>query len=155
MEKTRKFTTIALWILMAISVVLFVIMITSIDSETNPCERAVSLITLNINWAIVLFVIAAVIALGFALVQMFSDKHKALWAAGIIALFAVILGISYALASSEIPQFYGVEKFVANGTLTESISRWVGTGLYVTYILFAGAFLSIIGFGASSIFKRS
>lgn len=155
MEKTSKLTTIVLWVLMGISVILFVIMITSIDSETNPSEKARNLMTLNINWAIVLFVIAAVIALGFALVQMFSDKTKALWAVGILVLFAVILGISYALASSEIPQFFGVEKFVANGSLTESISRWVGTGLYVTYILFAGAFLSIIGFGVASVFKRS
>ena len=155
MEKTRKLTTIILWVLMAISVVLFVIMFTSIDSETNPSEKAQSLMALNINWAIVLFAIAAIIALGFALVQMFSDKTKAIWAAGIIVLFAIIIGISYALASSAIPQFYGVQKFVANGTLTESISKWVGTGLYVTYILFAGAFLSIIGFGAANIFKRS
>ena len=155
MEKTRKIATIILWVLVAISVVLFAIMIASIDSETNPGAKAVQMITLNINWAIVLFVIAAIIALGFALFQMFSDKKKALWAVGIIALFAVIIGISYAVSSSEIPTFFGVEKFVKDGSLNETISHWIGTGLYVTYILFAGAFLSIIGFGAASIFKRS
>ena len=153
MEKTSKLTTITLWVLMAISVVLFVFMVTSIDDETNPGVKAVQMITLNINWAIVLFAIAAIAALGFALIQILSDKTKALNSLGAIGLLAVMLVISYFAASSEIPSFYGVEKFIADGTLTETISRWVGTGLYVTYILFAGAFLSIIGFSAASIFK--
>jgi len=154
MEKIRKITTIILWVLMGISVVLFAVMITSIDSETKPGAKAVQMITTNINWAIVLFIISAVFALGFALVQMFSEKTKALSALAILGIFAAILLVSYFTASSEIPQFFGVEKFIANG-LTETISHWIGTGLYVTYILFAGAILSIIGFGAASLFKRS
>jgi hypothetical protein len=128
-------------------------MITSIDSETNPGERAVQLITTNINWAIVLFGLSAVTALLFSLGQMFSEKKKALRALAVLAIFAAILLVSYFSASSEIPQFFGVEKFIAAG-LTENISHWIGTGLYVTYILFGGAVLSIVGFGAASIFKR-
>ncbi|MBN1924280.1 MAG: hypothetical protein JW798_00465 [Prolixibacteraceae bacterium] len=155
MEKIRKFTTITLWVLMVISIVIFVYMFVSIDSETNPGEKARNLMALNINWAIFLFAIAAVVAIVFAISQMFSGKAKALRALGTIVLFAIIVGLSYIMATSEIPQFFGVEKFVASGTLTPAISRWIGTGLYATYILFAGAFLSIIGFGAVSIFKRA
>lgn len=155
MEKIRKFATITLWALMAISVVLFVIMVSSIDSETNPGPNAVQWITININWAIVLFAISAVLTLGFALVQMFSDKRQAIFALGVLAGFAVIILISYLVADASIPQFFGVEKYVAKGELTETISHWIGTGLYVTYILFAGAALSIVGFGAASLFKRS
>lgn len=153
MEKIRKITTIILWVLMAISVVLFAVMITSIDSETNPGEKAVQLITTNINWAILLFGLSALTALLFSMGQMFSEKRKAIRAIMVLAIFAVILLVAYFSASSEIPQFYGVEKFIAEG-LTETISHWVGTGLYVTYILFGGAVLSIVGFGAASIFKR-
>ncbi|MFA9392459.1 MAG: hypothetical protein ACERKD_21795 [Prolixibacteraceae bacterium] len=155
MEKTRKFATITLWVLMAISAILFVVMVSSIDSETNPGERAVQMITMNMNWAIVLFAISAVMSLGFAMVQMFSDKKSAISALIILALFAVIILVANLLSDRSIPQFFGVEKYVADGTLTETISHWIGTGLYVTYILFAGAFLSIIGFGAVGIFKRS
>lgn len=155
MEKTRKITTIILWVLMALSVVLFVYMVTSIDSEENPGTKAVQAITMNLNWSIVLFGLAALIALGFAFIQILTEKSKAISAIVSIVILGAILGVSYALASSEIPSFFGVEKFVDNGTLTEAISRWVGTGLYFTYILFAGAFLSIIVFGAASIFKRS
>jgi small-conductance mechanosensitive channel len=154
MEKTQKFSTIILWGLMIISIVLFAIMVLSIDSQSNPGPKAVANINLNINWAIALFAIAAVVAVLFALTQMFSEKGKAIQALIVLGLMAAVVFVSYSLASSTIPQFYGVEKFVADKTLTESISRWVGTGLNVTYILFASAFLSIIGFGVASIFKR-
>jgi len=100
-------------------------------------------------------VISALGALGFALIQMFSDKKKAISALAIIVGFGVIILISYLSADDSIPQFFGVDKFIADGTLSVSISHWIGTGLYVTYILFAGAALSIVGFGAASIFKRS
>ncbi|MDA3927584.1 MAG: hypothetical protein PF541_01405 [Prolixibacteraceae bacterium] len=154
MEKTRKITTITLYVLMAISVLLFVLMVSSIDDGPTQGSRAMQMITMNINWSIFLFVASALITVGFALVQMFSDKTKALNALGSVGILAVILLVSYFVASDQIPTFFGVEKFVADGTLTESVSKWIGTGLYVTYILFAGAFLSIIGFGAASIFKR-
>lgn len=155
MEKTRKITSIILWVLMALSVALFVYMIVSIDDESNPGAKAVQAITLNLNWSILLFAIATVIAVVFALVQMFGDKRKAIGALVAVAILGAVLAVSYSLASPAIPNFFGVDKFVANGTLNESISRWVGTGLYVIYILFAGAFLSIIGFGVASVFKRS
>jgi len=155
MENIRKFTSIVLWVLMVISLAIFVYMFVSIDSETNPGEKARNLMALNINWAIVLFVIAAIVAVGFAIGQMFSGKKQAIGALVVLLIFAAIVVVSYAVSSSEIPQFFGVEKFVADGTLTPNISRWIGTGLVATYILFAGAFLSIVGFGAASIFKRS
>lgn len=155
MEKTGKVTSILLGVLMAISVGLFIYMIGSIDDELNPGPKAVQIITLNINWAIVLFVISTIIVLGFAIVQIFSAKGQLLTALGVLGAFAIVFLVSYFSASSEIPNFIGADKFVADGTLTETVSHWVGTGLYVTYILFAGAFLSIIGFGAVGIFKRS
>jgi hypothetical protein len=155
MEKTSKITTIILWVLMALSVALFAFMIVSIDDELNPSAKAVQMITMNLNWSIVLFGIAAVVAVVFALVQILGDKTKAIRALVSILILGAVLGVSYSLASSAIPSFFGVDKFVADGTLTENVSKWVGTGLYVTYVLFAGAFLSIIGFGVASIFKRS
>ncbi|HOO84756.1 MAG TPA: hypothetical protein PLS94_09340 [Prolixibacteraceae bacterium] len=155
MDKTRKFTSIILWVLMALSVGLFIYMVANIDDESNPGKIAVQAITLNLNWAIGLFAIATVVAIVFALFQMFGEKSKAIRALIVLAIFAVVLGVSYSVSSSEIPSFFGVEKFLADGTLTANISRWVDTGLYVTYILFAGAFLSIIGFTAANALKRS
>ncbi|MBN2262892.1 MAG: hypothetical protein JW735_08270 [Prolixibacteraceae bacterium] len=155
MDKTRKFTSIILWVLMVLSVGLFVYMVANIDDESNPGKIAVQAITLNLNWAIGLFAIATVVAIVFALFQMFGEKSKAIRALIVLAIFAVVLGVSYSVSSSEIPSFFGVEKFLADGTLTANISRWVDTGLYVTYILFASAFLAIIGFTAVNALKRS
>ncbi|MBN1769061.1 MAG: hypothetical protein JXR50_03285 [Prolixibacteraceae bacterium] len=154
MDKSRKITTIVLWVLMIISIAFFVYMFVSIDSETDPSAKAVELITLNINWAIILFAIGAVIILVFSLLQVFGDKSKLINSAVFLVLFAAIIGIGYALASSDIPNFFGVDKFIANGTVNETISRWIGTGLHVTYILLGGAFLSIIGFSTVKLFKR-
>lgn len=154
MEKTRKFTTITLWVLMAISIIFFILMVVTIDDEKNPGATAVANINNAINWAILLFAIAAVIAIVFAVIQMFGQKSSAINALVVLGLMAAVVFISYSLASSTIPQFFGVDKFVADGTLTESISRWVGAGLNVTYILLSGAILSIVGFGAASLFKR-
>lgn len=154
MDKSRKITTIVLWVLMIISIAFFVYMFVSIDSETDPSAKAVELITLNINWAIILFAIGAVIILAFSLLQVFGDKSKLINSAVFLVLFAAIIGIGYALASSDIPNFYGVNKFIANGDVNETISRWIGTGLHVTYILLGGAFLSIIGFSIVKLFKR-
>lgn len=157
MDKSRKITTIVLWVLMIISIAIFVYMFVFIDSDIdplNPSAKTRELIALNINWAIALFAIGAVIILVFSLLEVFGDKSKLIKMAVFLVLFAAIIGIGYALASSDIPNFYGVNKFIANGTVNETISRWIGTGLHVTYILLGGAFLSIIGFSTVKLFKR-
>lgn len=154
MEKSSKITTIILWVLMVISIALFIFMFTAIDDEINPGAKAVQLITLNINWSIALFALAGVIVALFSFLQVFTDKSKMVSTLAIVVIFAAVIGISYAFANSEIPNFFGVDKFVADGTVNETISKWIGTGLNITYILFGGAFLSIIGFSAVNLFKR-
>jgi hypothetical protein len=153
--KKMNLAKYVLWGLSAISVVLFVILFTSIESETNPGARAEQFISLNLNWSIFLTVVAGLIAMGFAIAQTLVDKKKTISSLAVLAGFALIIIISYAVSSNEIPQFFGVEKFVADGTLTPSISRWIGTGLVVTYILFVAATLSILYFSVANMFKRS
>jgi hypothetical protein len=155
MEKASKLAKIILWALMIVSIALFVILVTSIENETNPGARAESMISLSINWAIILVVVGGVAAVAFAVIQMLGDKKQAVTTLLILLGFGLIILVSYALSSSEIPKFFGVEKFVADGSLTPAISRWIGTGLVTTYILFATAALSIVAFGAASLFKRS
>jgi small-conductance mechanosensitive channel len=134
---------------------LFVLLLTSIENQKNPGARAENLITLSIYWTEILIAIGAVVALFFAARHMFSNKKQALNTLFIFVAFAVVIVVSYLLATSEIPKFFGVEKFVADGSLTPSISKWIGTGLITTYILFAGAALSIVAFSLANVFKRS
>lgn len=150
--KLDKVTTILLWVLLAVSAVLIVSMMTNIsDNDADPTMGA--WINTNLVWTYILLGIGAAIAVLFALVTTFTNKEAA--RKGLISLGfgAVIIAISYVLASDAIPQFYGVEKFLADGTLTNSISKMVGTGLYATYVLFILALVGIAVSSVSRIFK--
>jgi small-conductance mechanosensitive channel len=150
--KLDKVLTIVLWVLLAVSAVLVISMMTNIsENDADPTMGA--WINTNLTWSYILLGASAVIAVVFALFNTFTDKAAA--KKGLIALvFAgVILAISYALASDAIPQFHGVQKFVADGTLDTSISKWIGTTLYATYILLFLAVISIAGFAVTRIFK--
>jgi hypothetical protein len=57
------------------------------------------------------------------------------------------------LASPDIPQFIGVDKFIANDTLNERVAKLIDTGLYTTYILFGLAILAIAFSSVSKMFK--
>lgn len=150
--KLDKVLTIVLWVLLAVSAVLIISMMTNIsENDADPTMGA--WINTNLTWSYILLGAGAVIAVVFALYNTFTDKAAA--KKGLVALvFAgVILAISYVLASDAIPQFHGVQKFVADGTLDNSVSKWIGTTLYATYILLFLAIISIAVSAVSRIFK--
>ena len=150
--KLEKVLSIVLWVLLAVSAVLIVSMMTNIsENDADPTMGA--WINTNLTWSYILLGIGAVVAIVFALYNTFTDKDAA--KKGLIALVftAVVIVISYVLASDAIPQFYGVEKFVADGTLTATISKMVGTGLYATYVLFVLVMLAIAGSSLNKVIK--
>ena len=150
--KLEKVLSIVLWVLLAVSAFLIVSMMTNIsENETDATMGA--WINTDIVWTYVLLGASAVIAVVAALLNTFTDKVAA--KRGLISLVfaAVIFGISYVFASDAIPTFFGVEKFIADGTLTASISKMVGTGLYATYLLFGLAFLAIALSAVRRVFK--
>jgi hypothetical protein len=155
MEKSTKITKIVLWVLFGISIVYFILLLTSIENQVNPGAKAEKLIFFGIYWTEILTVAGTAIALFYAMKGMFSDKKSALNSVSILAGFALVIIISYIASPAEIPQFFGVEKFVNDGSLTPSISRWISAGLVTTYILASLAALLVVGFSALKIFKRS
>jgi uncharacterized membrane protein len=147
--KLDKVLSIVLWVLLAVSAILVVSMMTNISE--NPADPAMGAwINTNLTWSYFLLGVGAVVALGFALMNTFTDREAAKKGGIALVFAAVVLALSYMLASDAIPQFHGVDKFIANGTLTNSISKWVGTTLYATYILL---FLAIISIAGSSLFR--
>lgn len=145
--KLEKVTNIVMWVLLAVSAVLVVSLLTNIsDDVTNPSMGA--WIDNNLFWSYLLLGLAAAGAVVFAFIHTFTDKEAAKKGAMALVLCAVVVGISYLFASDAIPHFHGVEKFVEDGTLTPSVSKWTDTALYTSYILLA---LSIIGIGVSSL----
>ena len=152
MEKTNRFVTILLWVLLVISAVLVVSLMVNI-SENDQDPTMGSWINTNLVWAYILVAIGAGVAIISGLLHTATDK-KAL-RGGLISLgfFAVVAVISYSLASDAIPQFMGVDKFINDGTLTARVAKLVDTGLYATYILLALAILSIVFSSVSRLFK--
>ncbi len=129
--KVEKVLNIVLIVIIAISVILTITLFSNLDDDAAMS----SWLNLDLSWSYILVILGGAIAVVASLIHVFSDKDAAK-RAGFVFLFAlVIFGISYLTASSKLPQFYGVEKFVADGTLTANSSKWIDTVLRATYIL--------------------
>lgn len=144
MDKIGKIVTIILWVLLLISSVLIVSLMVNINEDVKTDPAMLSWINSNLIWAYILIAFGAGVAIIAGIIQTVTDKKAA--KGGIISLvfMGVVALVSYMMASSEIPQFIGVDKFINDGSLTEGIAKLVDTGLYATYILLGIAVLSII-----------
>ena len=143
MGKIGKIVTIVLWALLVVSAILIVSLIVNINEEVETDPTMLSWVNSNLIWAYILVAFGAAVAVIAGLLHTVADKKAA--KGGIIALvfMGVVALVSYLLASPEIPQFIGVDKFINDGTLNEQVAKLVDTGLYATYILLALAILSI------------
>lgn len=152
MSGTLKTTLkIILWVIMGISILLLLwfyfgpkVPGTEGTSLAEPVATNYAL-----WWAYFLVVLTIVITLIFALVNIFTSpgglKRSLIALVGI----AILIGISYVLASDQPLSMPGYE-----GTGNNPVTlKWVGTGLIATYILAGLAFLSILYVEISRIFK--
>ena len=100
-------------------------------------------------WGVILFIIAALSTLAFSLVNVITNP-KALrgFMVGLL-VFAVLLGISYLLASSDPINMETVRDLDPSARTM----KWVGTGLNATYILAIVAFIGIIASEVVRAFK--
>jgi hypothetical protein len=143
MGKIAKIVTIVLWALLIVSAVLIISLVVNINEEVDTDPTMLSWVNSNLVWAYILVAFGAGVAVVAGLFHTVTDKKAA--KAGIISLvfMGVVALVAYLMASPEIPQFIGVDKFINDGTLNERVSKLVDTGLYATYILLALAILSI------------
>lgn len=148
--KLEKVTSIILWVIMGISVLLIVMLTSNISDDLTDATMN-TWINVNLNWTYILLGAATFIAITFALIQTATDKQAAK-AGGIALVFAlVVLAIAYTMSTDTIRPFHGSAELIANGSLTPSIYKWVGTTLYATYILLGLIVASIAAFGVKSI----
>ena len=151
MNKTGKIVTIILWVLIVISAILMISLIVNI-SENDYDPTMNGWINTNLIWTYVLIVIGASVAILAGLFHMFTDKRAARRGLISVGFMGVVVLISYLLASPEMPQFIGIDNFIAKG-LTGQTVKWVDAGLYATYILFGLAVLAIAFSSVSKMFK--
>lgn len=152
MDKIGKIVTIILWALLIVSAILIVSLMANISEvETDPTMGR--WINSNLIWAYILVAIAAGVAILAGLFHTVTDKKAAKGGIISLAFMGTVALVSYLIASPEIPQFLGVDKFINDGTLNESVAKLVDTGLYATYILLALAILSIALAPVARLFK--
>jgi hypothetical protein len=152
MTKLSRLLTILMWVIIAVSAVLVVSLMVNI-SENKADPVMGGWINTNLVWAYILLAAGTGIALLAGIFHMISDIGAA--KKGLISLVAVavLAVVAYSLASDEIPQFIGVDRFIDAGTLTSNVAKLVDTGLIATYLLFGLAILSIVWSSVSQIFK--
>ncbi|MBO7433468.1 MAG: hypothetical protein J6U13_06920 [Salinivirgaceae bacterium] len=90
-------------------------------------------------WTYILAGGAFLVIIVMSLIGMLNSKKSALTLLGVLALAAVIVFGAHSFASDVLPTFHGVEEY----NLTISLSKWVDTALYVTYLLFGAAILGL------------
>lgn len=143
MEKTGKKITIVLWALVIVSVILIVSLMANINEDNDQDPAMLSWINANLIWVYILGIIAAGLAVLFAVYHTLSDKKAAKSGLISLAFLGGVALISYVLASPVIPQFLGVDKFIADG-LNGQTMKLVDTGLIALYFMLAISVLAFI-----------
>lgn len=153
MGKTGKIVTIILWALIIVSVILLVSLVVNVNEEVETDPAMLSWVNTNLIWSYILVAIGAGVAILSGLFHMFTDKKAAKNGIISLAFLAVVGLIAYMMASPEIPQFIGVDKFLADGTLNERVAKLTDTGLYATYILLGLAILAVASSSVMRLFR--
>lgn len=94
-------------------------------------------LTFYITYAMIILVIAAIIF--FAIFQMFSDKKRIIKTLILLAIAAIIVVVAYFIAPTELSDI------ALRLEVSESVYKWVGTALNVTYITFCGVIVAFLG----------
>jgi len=104
-----------------------------------------------LGWAYILLLIAAIAAVAFPLVVIVTDVKAILRLLAVVAAAAVLVLVSYFVFASDTPiQILG---YTGTDNTNPVALKWIGTGLFSTYIIFGIAIISILYFEVVSIFK--
>lgn len=129
-----------------LGVIGFVLWIIIARADSNVVAEAGSssnnIVGMMINLGYWLTIIVAIITLLFSLVGLASDANKLKKAAISLAVFAVVIVVSYVLASgTDVDLFRMANRGIH---VTEGAVRWVGAGLWAFYILALLAILAMV-----------
>jgi len=149
---TKKALKIFIWAVVGITAVLVIALISNI-SDDDASTAMNSWISTNLMWSYILLILCGIIAVGFGLYQTFTDKEAAKGGLTTLVCAVVIFGISYLFASDNMPVFFGVQKFIDDGTLTLTVAKWADTMIIGTYILFGLTIVATVYSAVANSFK--
>lgn len=150
--KFAKITTFILLIFLAVSLFLAIKLFVSLDTTTVDSARSLW-IDVILYWAYILLVTAFLTVFIFEFKNAVSNKKITKNILITLSFALTVIGISYLFSDSGMPKFIGAEKFIENGSVTPHLLRWIGTGLIVSYILFAISAIALVWSLISRIFN--
>ncbi|HCE56826.1 MAG TPA: hypothetical protein DER09_03265 [Prolixibacteraceae bacterium] len=152
MNKTGKYVSIFMWVLIVITAILAISLVANLsDNEQDPTMN--SWVSTNLTWTYILMIFSAIALVGFAVYQMATDFEAAKKGLISIGFMGVVVLIAYMMASDAMPTFLGAQKFIDDETVTPKVMKWVDTGLIATYIVLGISVASIIYASVSRLFK--
>ena len=134
-DTINKILQIGLLVLFIISAILFALFYINGDSMTDTV----------LTWAYILFAFTILLLIGFPIAFFIKNPKSGLRILFVLIGFAVLYGISYSFASDATDAAIYTKQNVSS-----SISRSIGAGLIMTYILVG---ITILALFASSVRK--
>jgi hypothetical protein len=146
--RLSRIISIILYVLLAISVIFAFLfyMGKKVPGTEGTSFEEPQITQTVLLWAYILVGIAAVAAVIIPIFNLIKNPASAKNLLIVVVIFAVLIGISYLLSSSHPISFLKVDA-------TAKTLKWVGTGLITAYIFAAVAFLGILAYEISSLFR--
>ena len=141
MKNLSKILTGGALIYGAIAFVLWVLLVRAEEGSEG------TYIDLLMYMTYLVLVASVLITLVLSIKNIVSDPKKIKYLGEYVVGFGIVFVLSYVLANGNMTK-------VGELTITESASRWVGTGLYAFYILTVVTFGSIIYAGVKGLFSK-
>ncbi|MDZ7742239.1 MAG: hypothetical protein U5Q03_10915 [Bacteroidota bacterium] len=134
----NRILQIGLWVLLAVSVVLFIIFYVNGESMSDSV----------LTWAQILLLITIGLLIIFPVIHFIKNPKSALKFLLVVVIFGVLFLVSYLFSQGNTnADIYQVEN------VTSNLSRLIGAGLIMVYILAGLALLSIVVSAIVNAFK--
>lgn len=137
-DTLNKYLQIGLFVILAISAVLFVFFYINGESMADTV----------MFWAYILCGITVALLIVFPIIYFVNNPKNSIKFLAVLAGFAILYGISYALASDAT----NAAVFEKNG-IGGGVSRMIGAGMIMTYILAGLAVVGLVYAGISKAIK--
>ena len=137
-DTLNKIIQISLYTILGITVILFALFYINGESMAN----------IVMYWAYVLLGITVILLFGFPIKHFIEYPKQGIKSLIALAGFLALFGISYAFASGSTDAAIYELRGISSG-----ISRMIGAGMIMTYIIGGLALLGLVYFGISKAFK--
>ncbi|MCD4774408.1 MAG: hypothetical protein K8R41_13610 [Bacteroidales bacterium] len=138
-EKLSKILQIVLYVILGVSLIIFVLFYINGESMTDTV----------LVWAYILLGITILSLLVFPIIHFIKNPKAAVQFLLILAGFAILYGVGYMLASDSIDSNIYEKQMISS-----NLSQMIGAGLITAYILAGLAVLAILYASVSSAFNR-